>query len=487
MSTGSALDAGDVPAFVELPDGLDDMAPGPRLSAVLAGLDPVQHTGHQLAVLLGARYRQLCYEQAQLLATVRELAYAPAGMAGMAAPIRDTRQNPFTSVEMSFAVTWTEYTSAQMVALAMLTVDEVPALGQALAAGRIDLDKAKVIERELGLICEVEQMREIVAAVLPEAPFETTAQLRARIRRIILKVNPEAVRERHKKAVEERRVEHQEYANGTAGLFASFLPKDKAAAAWQHVDAIARATRSGGDRLGRSLDQLRADVFADLLAGVDPTRAGAASPAARQGTINLHIDLTTLACLADQAGEIDGFGPVIADIARQAATQLGQISAWRFTVTDEGEVLAEGPIGRAAGRGLAEHLTRMAADADAGEDGRARYQPTQAQQNFIRTRDRTCRAPGCRRTAMRCEIDHNLDWAHRGPTLIDSMCCLCKRHHRAKHVGNFTVRRGPFGVEWQTPMGLRYSVIPEVKYLPTTMEFRISQTIQGHHNSKLRR
>ena len=43
-----------LPAFVELPAGLDDMVPGPELSAVLAGLDPTCFTGHQLAELVGA-------------------------------------------------------------------------------------------------------------------------------------------------------------------------------------------------------------------------------------------------------------------------------------------------------------------------------------------------------------------------------------------------------------------------------------------------
>jgi hypothetical protein len=40
-------------------------------------------------------------------------------------------------------------------------------------------------------------------------------------------------------------------------------------------------------------------------------------------------------------------------------------------------------------------------------EGRLRYRPTAAQTAFIRARDRTCRAPGCRKPAMVCHIDHN--------------------------------------------------------------------------------
>ena len=128
--------------------------------------------------------------------------------------------------------------------------------------------------------------------------------------------------------------------------------------------------------------------------------------------------------MSDNPGEIDGFGPVIADLARQTAEQVAQISQWRFTVTDKGEVWAEGALSDAAAQAMAHHLTRRAADADAGPDGRKRYRPTVAQQHFIRSRDRTCRAPGCTRAAMWCEIDHTYDWGKHGPTLIDALCCL---------------------------------------------------------------
>jgi hypothetical protein len=202
-----------------------------------------------------------------------------------------------------------------------------------------------------------------VDRLLPELPRCTTAQLRVRVRRLVLSVNPDQVRTRHTKSVAQRSVSHQEYANGTASLGAWYLAKDKAAAAWDHIDAIARATRTAGDPAGRGIDQIRADVFADLLAGVDPTHAGAATPATRKGVIHLTIGLTTLACLDDEPGDITGFGPVPADLARQIATQMATTADWRYALVDDnGELAAE---------------------------GRLRYRPTAAQTAFIRARDRT--------------------------------------------------------------------------------------------------
>ena len=59
------------------------------------------------------------------------------------------------------------------------------------------------------------------------------------------------------------------------------------------------------------MDQLHADVFIDLLNGTH-TRCGG-----KRGGVNLTVDLETLTHLADHPGEFAGYGPVIADIARQ--------------------------------------------------------------------------------------------------------------------------------------------------------------------------
>ena len=306
------------------------------------------------------------------------------------------------------------------------------------------------------------------------------------LRRLLLRLDPDAVRKRHQRAVTDRAVTHLEFAaTNTAALSASNLPIPTAAAAYNHLDAIARATKAAGDP--RTLDQIRADVFTDLLSGVDPTKAGTATaPALRKSTIHLHLDLATLAMLSEEPGEIEGFGPVLADIARQTAAQLADTAAWRFTITDRAIPVAEGALNRTTTRHAAD-LTHLIL----GPDGRLRtdrdgYRPTTAQDHYVKARDHTCRAPGCTRPARRCDIDHTNDWCYSHDTTIANLGCLCRRHHRAKHIGLHKLRRGAHGTDWTTPHGHRYTVIPHNTAPPSQLERTFLDHAHGTP-SKLRR
>lgn len=48
-------------------------------------------------------------------------------------------------------------------------------------------------------------------------------------------------------------------------------------------------------------------------------------------------------------------------------------------------------------------------------------------------RDRTCTAPGCNRPHWMCEIHHIIPWAEGGPTNLDNLTLLCGRHHHLHH------------------------------------------------------
>ena len=89
------------------------------------------------------------------------------------------------------------------------------------------------------------------------------------------------------------------------------------------------------------------------------------------------------------------------------------------------------------------------------------YRPTDAQQRFLRARDRRCRFPGCRTPAARCDLDHN-DPYPAGATSCDNLCCLCRHHHRLSHQApGWTMHRLPDGgLEWTTPSGDRITTHP---------------------------
>jgi hexosaminidase len=175
---------------VELPVDLDSMPPGPRLGAVSASLDLFRYNGYQLVEILGAQQRQVSYQQARLLAVARELTCTP-GCVGTEAPSRRAEPDRFTGTEIAFALSCTEYGAQAMIEVALTAVDLVPALHRALAQGRIDLTKVRTIVSELALT-STEHARVVVDKVVAHAHRATSSQLRAILRRALVKLDPDS-------------------------------------------------------------------------------------------------------------------------------------------------------------------------------------------------------------------------------------------------------------------------------------------------------
>ena len=174
--------------------------------------------------------------------------------------------------------------------------------------------------------------------------------------------------------------------------------------------AAARAARSGGP----------------------PARPGGAGPR-RPISVHVTVPLAVLAGLSDEGGDLDGYGPIPAHVARALAAE----GVWTWLATDPGT------------RRLLDH-------------GRTRYRPTKALARFIVARDHTCRAPGCHRTARNADIDHIVPFAAGGTTSADNLHALCEHHHLLKHHGRWYVAREPDGTtRWTSPTGHHYARAPE--------------------------
>jgi HNH endonuclease len=48
-------------------------------------------------------------------------------------------------------------------------------------------------------------------------------------------------------------------------------------------------------------------------------------------------------------------------------------------------------------------------------------------------RDQGCRFPGCDRPPAWTDGHHIIHWADGGPTALDNLVSLCRRHHRSVH------------------------------------------------------
>src|SRR5690606_25592216 len=91
-----------------------------------------------------------------------------------------------------------------------------------------------------------------------------------------------------------------------------------------------------------------------------------------------------------------------------------------------------------------------------------RRRPTAAEASFVRARDLTCRFPGCRRPATRCDDEHCRDHAKGGCSNRTNIAKLCKRHHTCKHEQGLEYEITLSGtVIWYYPDGRLFLVSPE--------------------------
>jgi hypothetical protein len=266
--------------------------------------------------------------------------------------------------------------------------------------------------------------------VLDRAEGRTTGQLRAFIKRLCLEVDPEDARHRLEEALAERKVVAELTESSTGTITASDLAPERVAAIMDRLNKLARSLRGDGEP--RTIDQLRADVFLDLLEGreLEGREVGGAT-----GTIDMRVDLTTLAGLDENSAELAGFGPVVADIARQMTERHGP--SWRFTVTDGfGSIVASG-------------VTRR--------------RPTSSLRRLVEARDLTCVFPGCRMPSTQCDLDHRIRVADGGVTDDDQLVALCRHDHVVRHRHGWTHLRNADGSHtWKSPLGVEYTRPPPV-------------------------
>ncbi|WP_368499164.1 DUF222 domain-containing protein [Herbiconiux sp. A18JL235] len=134
------------------------------------------------------------------------------------------------------------------------------------------------------------------------------------------------------------------------------------------------------------------------------------------------------------------------------------------------DLLGYGPIHGSAARRLAagaSSVFELVYDPATGAPlsfGRTRYSPPAALRALLQHDDRTCRFPGCSRSADRCELDHTLAWEDGGTTDPTNLAHLCSRHHHLKHSRGWSVTQDPSGsrtLTWSTPTGSHHTTTPQ--------------------------
>ena len=88
------------------------------------------------------------------------------------------------------------------------------------------------------------------------------------------------------------------------------------------------------------------------------------------------------------------------------------------------------------------------------------YRPGARTARAVRSRDGTCRFPGCTTAARRCQLDHVVRHPD-GPTTVTNLQSLCATHHGFKHHAGWQVAMDQRGVcTWTAPDGRTHTTHP---------------------------
>lgn len=363
----------------------------------------------------------------------------------------DMDRRAFVS-EIATALHLPERTAERLIHTSQTLVNQLPATLLAMSEGRLSFRHAQIlVDNSYGL--EPPAVRELETRMLPVAERNTPSRFEQSVRRTRERLNPESIVERQVKAIDERATELMPEQDGM-----TFVGAHVATAAGVAIDnrltEIARSLQ--GDDEHRTLLQLKADVFVDLLLDVDGqtgTKAGrGAGPIERyrsiRPTLLVTVPAMTMLRRSNEPGIVEGYGPIDPATARELA-----------------------PFSRTMRRLITDPVTGIVLSLD-----RDRYRIPKDLRTWLRVRDGTCRFPGCNRKAGACEVDHTLDWALGGNTNHDNLACLCPKHHALKGASGWKVEQiGGGRLRWTSPAKVPYITDPETVMEPTVMDATVTE------------
>lgn len=441
-------------------------APGIATLTGLIAIDPRTLIPAARVDYLAALERQTSWLQAAMQRAI-------VAVAGIEATIAD---GPFGGVDeseredVSSALRLSAGTAQMRIDVARTLVNHLPQTCSALATGEISPAHATVIAKETASAIR-DGLSEFAVFSIEEraisyAEFHTPSQVAQQVRTAIAKFAPETFEEVVERARDSRRVSCYNDIDGMSTVVA-ILPAEDAQTVMKAIEAfIVRSDRAdlssvrartattdspsadassenSADLNGKSVDASGEGTTAKDSRSADMKRADALTAIAgfalaskledvalhrRPITINVTIDLPTLLGLSENPGQLAGYGAIPASVARALASD----GKWRRFITDP--------------------QTGVLLDY-----GRQTYEPPQGLIDFLIARDRTCRFPGCRRSAALSDLDHAQSWEDGGTTSLDNLGALCRRHHQLKTHGGWKIESHADGsCTWTSPLGKIY-------------------------------
>jgi hypothetical protein len=267
-------------------DGVDiaAIAPGAELAALLSALRPADFDDdYDVLEVVAAWDRMIAWANAGQLAAVAEFARRPWSI-GETPDVARAKHGPLVSLrrdnpddEIAARLSISSGSAGFRLGLALELADGLTATGAALAAGQIDVQKARSIADGCHYL-DPATAAQVEAIVLARAGDQTNAQVKKAVRKAAIAADPIAAQQRHVAAKDERGVWLTPLDDGVAQLHAVMAAAD-ALAVYNVLTAAALSAKLAGGET-RNTAQLRADFllapFAEAIAtgelsGVTPT------------------------------------------------------------------------------------------------------------------------------------------------------------------------------------------------------------------------
>ncbi|HVE64326.1 MAG TPA: DUF222 domain-containing protein [Mycobacteriales bacterium] len=402
------------------------VTPSPRqLLNDLHGLTPDGWVADTVASLDVAKLGELERVDAMVILHAH-LARTQAQLLDLAAAV-GARRGEFDAAreEISAALTLSGYSAERLLATGRALQSRLHATRDAMLAGECSFEHAAHLVHETRHLSDT-AAREVEALLLGKATSMSPGRFRRSAARAAAKADPAGAERRHARAKAERHIDLRAEDDAMATLSA-YGPAVGVATIRLAADAWARAMPPDG----RTLAQRRFDALVDI-ATAALGRPGLPPRKGQPAQIYLTMTPDTARGLADEPGELIGYGPIPASAAREAAADA---ASWKAMLLD-------------------------AAGAFVGLGTKA-YRPTRRLDEHLIARDQTCSFYLCDQPAETCDTEHAVPYQQGGATDENNCAPMCRRHHRLKTHGGWTVVRARDGtVTWTSPLGKTYTTRP---------------------------
>lgn len=352
--------------------------------------------------------------------------------------------------------------AARQVGQARALIEQLPQTFGLLRRGQISEHVATIVTTETSHLAAPER-RQVDIRLAEVLPGLSPRRAEATARRVAIEADPRAAVERAGKAREDRRVGIRP-APDTMAIVTALLPCEQGVATYAALRRQADALIATGD--GRSRGQIVADTLVERVTGQATAEAVSAE-------IGLIMTDTALLSGDDAPAEIDGYGPIPAELARHIArgapdrsghTGLGLTSGIGAELDrrlhdrspDESGAATEPQARVFLRRVFTDPVTGVVADVD---PRRRRFDGVLAK--LLVYRDQRCRDPYC--DAPVRHLDHIQTFASGGPTTATNGRGVCERGNYVRHMPGWRVQlidTKTHLIEITTPTGHKYESRP---------------------------